>query len=64
MSDAQFFFAVWMGSILTLAFVVALHPLAHYIGRLCGEWLAQRAAGRRDNIRRLGALTNSRRRRP
>lgn len=68
MTDAQVFLIIWFGAALTLAFVAALHPLLHWIGRLCGEWLAQRASmhrrGRRDNITRLPALTNNRRRRP
>lgn len=68
MTDAQMFFAVWFGAVLTLAFIVALHPILHWFGRLCGEWLADRAerrriARRRDNITRLPALTQSRRKR-
>ncbi|MDE3097542.1 MAG: hypothetical protein KGK07_16270 [Chloroflexota bacterium] len=69
MTDFEALMIIWFGAILTLAFVVALHPLLHWIGRLCGAWLADRAerrriALRRDNITRLPALTNSRRKRP
>lgn len=59
MSDAQVFFAVWFGAVLTLAFCAALHPLLHVLGRLAAEWLAGRA--RPSNITRLPALTNGRR---
>ncbi len=43
MTDAQLFFAVWFGAILTLAFCVALHPLAHRVGRRWGDWRSRRA---------------------
>ncbi len=52
MTDAQMFFAVWFGAILTLAFIVALHPLLHWCGRLADEWLADRAERRRIEARR------------
>ncbi|MHB8533388.1 MAG: hypothetical protein ACYDC2_11780 [Solirubrobacteraceae bacterium] len=69
MTDAQFFIVVWASAVVFLALLVVLHSVAHWFGRLCGEWLAdhaerRRIARRRENVTRLPALTQSRRRRP
>ncbi len=69
MTDAQFFIVVWASAVAFLALLVVLHSVAHWFGRLCGEWLTDRAerrciALRHDGVTRLPALTQSRRRRP